>query len=105
LLSKSFGDKSIHYIHPSRVKSIMRKRGMIIEKGENKKEKTLEFVRKIQPGFPHFENRNGNTQPYCYDMADAYIVGIAGPIDLHEKVGKTSSGKKSARRTRVPKGR
>lgn len=68
------------YIHPSTVKAIMKKEGLIIPKGEDKKKLTLEFARNKVPSFPYAETRNGNPQTYCYDMADSFIVARAGYI-------------------------
>jgi len=65
-------------LHPSTVKATMKRDGLIIPKGSNKKKLTLDFVREIVPEFKYVETRNGNPQPYCYDMADAYCVARAG---------------------------
>jgi hypothetical protein len=68
----------VSHIHPSRVKSVMRQDGLVIPPGGDKKNLTLAFVRSVCFGFPHQVNRKGNPQPWCFDMADAYIVGRAG---------------------------
>ncbi len=65
------------HIHPSTVKASMKHEGLVIPKGGDKKRLTLDFVRKAIE-FPYVETRNGNPQPYCYDMADAYCVARAG---------------------------
>lgn len=77
----------IHHIHPSTVKASMRSEGLFIPKGANKKIITLNFVQKIEPTFPVALNRNGKPQPYCFDMADSYIVARAGY--LRGKLPKT----------------
>lgn len=70
---------SVTYIHPSTWKAAMRRKGLIIPKGsDQKKELTLEFVRRLEPTFPVEFNRNDKPQPWCYDMADAWCVGKAG---------------------------
>jgi hypothetical protein len=69
---------TIEHIHPSTVKSIMRREGLIIPKGSDKKGLTLEFVSGREPGFPVILNRNDKPQPYCFDQADAYIIACAG---------------------------
>jgi len=73
------GVEPIH-IHPSTVKAIMKKDGLIIPKGADKKKLTLEFVKNNIENFPYSETRNGNPQAFCYDMADAYIIARAGYI-------------------------
>lgn len=65
-------------IHPSTVKATMKKDGLIIPKGADKKRLTVDFVRKEIPEFPYEETRNGNPRPQCYDIADAYCVARAG---------------------------
>jgi hypothetical protein len=72
---------NVHYLHPSSWKAVMKRDGLIIPKGSAEKKKlTLEFVRKVQPGFPYEENLNkkGNPQPWLYDLADAYCIGRSG---------------------------
>jgi hypothetical protein len=56
----------------------MKTQGLIIPKGGDKKELTLNWVRAHEKDFPIELNRNDNPQPYCYDMADAYITARAG---------------------------
>jgi hypothetical protein len=65
-------------IHPSTAKATMKRDGLFIPKGANKKKITLDFVRRVVPEFPYVANRNDNPQPYCYDMADAYLIARAG---------------------------
>lgn len=69
---------TVLHIHPSTVKAIMRKMGLVIEKGQDKKELTLKFVSKVESKFNVTLNKNGNPKPFNYDMADAYITGVAG---------------------------
>ena len=71
------------HIHPSTVKAIMKRDGLLIPKGSDKKQLTLDFVSKREQKFPVTLNKNGNPQPYCFDMADSYIVAVAG----HRKYG------------------
>jgi hypothetical protein len=71
------GDSLVH-VHPSTVKALMKKEGLVIPKGGNKKELTLDFVRARCPAFPYVTNRNDNPQPYCFDQADAFITAYAG---------------------------
>lgn len=72
------GHVAMEHIHPSTVKAIMKKEGMIIPKGSDKKELTLEFVVGKVPEFVVDRNRNDNPQPWCYDRADSFIVARAG---------------------------
>lgn len=70
---------SFFHLHPSTVKAIVKKEGLIIPKGSKEKKKlTLDFVRKREHTFPYVENKNSNPQPYCFDQADAYITALAG---------------------------
>jgi hypothetical protein len=70
----------IVYLHPSTWKSIMKRDGLIIPKGADKKEITLEFAIRKEPQFSSFleKNRNDKWQVWCYDMADAYCLGRSG---------------------------
>jgi hypothetical protein len=68
----------IKHIHPSTVKAIMKQEGLLIPKGGDKKKITLDYVKKREPKFPMEYNRNDKPQPWCYDMADSYIVVRAG---------------------------
>lgn len=74
--------RQVTYLHPSSWKSLMKKEGLLIPKGSDKKELTLSFVRRKEPQFEEFVqkslNKNGNPQPWCYDAADAYCIGKAG---------------------------
>lgn len=74
----------IHHIHPSSVKAVMKVEGLVIPKGADKKALTLAFVQRKEPSFPVPLNRNDKPQPYCYDMADSYIVAKAGFIKSYE---------------------
>jgi hypothetical protein len=68
------------YLHPSTWKSIMKREGLIIPKGADKKEITLEFAIRKEPQFASFlqKNKNDKWQPWSYDMADAYCLGRSG---------------------------
>lgn len=72
--------RSVMHLHPSSWKAIMKREGLIIPKGADKKQVTLDFVKKKEPRFENFMefNRNDKPQPWCYDMADAYCIGKAG---------------------------
>jgi hypothetical protein len=76
--------REIIYLHPSTWKSAMKKEGLLIPKGsDKKKEITLDFVMKKEPDFAEIVrmiglNRNENPQPWCYDEADAWCLGKAG---------------------------
>lgn len=72
--------RQVAYLHPSTWKSLMKHEGLIIPKGADKKEITLEFVIRKEPAFKGFleKNRNDKWQPWCYDMADAYCLGRSG---------------------------
>lgn len=67
-------------LHPSTVKATMRREGLIIPRGCDKKVATLEFVMDACPEFPYEEKRTGRPKDWCFDMADAYITARAGQI-------------------------
>lgn len=70
---------SVRHIHPSTVKAIMRKQGLEIPKGADKKELTLSFVsKKLGSAFPVERTKTGKPKPHMYDQADAYITACAG---------------------------
>jgi hypothetical protein len=74
-------DSDIRKLHPSTVKAIMRKQGLVLEKGDDKKMKTLKFVESREKKTWKTDlNRNMKPQPWMYDMADSYITGLAGII-------------------------
>lgn len=89
---------TIEHIHPSKVKGLMRKEGLIIPKGEDKKKLTLDFVCKREPLFVLELNRNNNPQPYMFDRADAYCVALAGIREFNDRqVMEGKSTKESIR--------
>lgn len=71
-------DKDVRYIHPSTVKAIMKREGLVIPKGADKKKLTLSFVQANVVGWRTDLNKNANPQPWNYDRADAYCVARAG---------------------------
>ncbi len=66
------------HIHPATAKAALKKEGLLIPKGSDKKLLTLHFVRRTVPDFPVEYTRTGSPKPHCYDMADAYLVARAG---------------------------
>lgn len=86
---------NVFHIHPSTVKATMRKEGLNIPKGGDKKKITLDFVSSVEKLFVVDLNRNDKPQPWCYDMADSYIVARAGYLRKYlisdEKGKKISS--------------
>ncbi len=75
------------HIHPSTVKAIMKRDGLVVPKGADKKKLTVEFCRQIK-NFQYNETKTGNPKPYCYDMADAYICGRAGFLKFANETTK-----------------
>lgn len=69
---------TIHYMHPSTVKAILKKDGLIIHKNANKKETTLKFVAEREKNFNIDHTKKGKPQVWCYDMADSYVVARSG---------------------------
>jgi hypothetical protein len=94
LAEKDSGGASVRHIHPSTAKAIMKKEGLIIPKGADKKQLTLDFVSKKEPSFVVDKNRNDNPQPWCYDRADSYIVARAGY--LRRYLSKDATGTKAS---------
>jgi hypothetical protein len=93
-------------LHPSSWKSIMRKEGLLIPKGQesNKKDITLAYVRLREPEFDKRVasvglNKNGNPHPWCYDEADAYCLGKAAYRTLCREAvsSKPSNGPSTTR--------
>lgn len=76
----AFNGSTIVMLHPSKVKATMRKLGLIINKGDDKKQMTLEFVMSRERDFKPSYNRNGKPNPWCYDMADSFITALAGIV-------------------------
>ena len=75
--------RSVIHLHPSSWKATMKYQGLMIPKGaDNKKELTVEFVKRKERIFAEFIqnnlNKNGNPQPWVTDCADAYCIGKAG---------------------------
>ena len=82
------GKTSVVHLHLMTIKSMMKKQGLVIPKGANKKALTLEWVSLREPDFPVTLNKNGNPQPYCFDMADSYVVAKAGYLKGCSKLEK-----------------
>lgn len=79
-------DASISMMHPATWKAIMKRDGLVIPKGADKKALTLDFVSKREPKFPLVLNKNSNPQPFCFDQADAYCIARAGFLrSKHDK--------------------
>jgi len=83
---------SVRKLHPSTIKAIMKREGLVIPKGSDKKKLTLDFVIAKEPMFKDIVsrnlNRNDKPQPYCFDMADSYIVARAGYMKENEQARK-----------------
>ena len=77
--------RSVIYLHPSTWKAVMKKEGLIIPKGADKKELTLAFVRRKVKSFEVSLNKNDNPQPWSYDEADAWCIGRAGYLKYLSK--------------------
>lgn len=103
--------RGIIHLHPSSWKSIMKKEGLFIPKGstpDQKKKITLDFVRRKEPDFESIVvlngmNRNGNPQPWCFDMADSYCLGKAGYRRLCSEKENSALSQKSSETTSTKK--
>ena len=69
--------REIVYLHPSTWKATMRKDGLLIPKGSDKKQLTLDFVKSRIPLVVDL-NRNDKPQPWMFDVADSYCIGRSG---------------------------
>lgn len=99
---------TVRHIHPSTAKAVMRKDGLFIPKGADKKKLTLDFVSKREKKFVVDKNKNGNPQPWCFDRADAYIVARAGWLSGYlgddGQAKKASASKESSQAERESSG-
>ena len=59
--------------------------GVTIKRGDNAKQKVLQFVVDNQPGFLVQYTRNGNFQPECFDRADSWVIAKSGFINCNQK--------------------
>lgn len=81
--------RQISYLHPSSWKATLKREGLLIPKGSDKKLITLEWFKRKQPIFTVDLNKVGNPQPWNYDMADAYCIGRAGYLRLCTERGNS----------------
>jgi hypothetical protein len=91
------GEVLFSHLHPSTVKAVMKRDGLVIAKGLDKKQVTLHFVRRTNPDFPISYKSTGKVQDHCYDMADAYITARAGFLRKYLSCKDTKSSKRSGR--------
>lgn len=98
-------------IHPATVKAVMAREGLIYPKkmkGDDKKIITTNFVAEREPTFPLELTKTGKPKPYCFDMADSYVVARAGILKgriVTHGAGKKSGGGESRPRQGEPKKR
>ena len=59
--------------------------GVLIKRGENAKEKVLQFVIDTEPQFMVDYTRHGNPKPDTFDRADSYIIAKAGHLLWNQK--------------------
>ncbi len=71
---KSFGIKP-KYLAASSARKLS---GLKISRGQNAKQKVLEFVLDNDPSFELEYTRHGNPKPGAYDRADSWIIAKAG---------------------------
>lgn len=67
-------------LHPEMVAatSARKKAGVGIKRGDNAKEKVLEFVVDKYPDIEIVYTKHGNPKPGMYDMCDSIIIALAG---------------------------
>lgn len=71
----------LEHLHTMTIKAQAAKDGLVIPKGvkgQDKKLYTLKWVIEHEKSFPTHLNKNGNFQPYCFDMADSFVIARAG---------------------------
>jgi len=78
---KSFGIKPQYISAPSARKQA----GLKISRGENSKQKVLEFVLDNVDSFDVEYTKHGNPKPGVFDRADSWIIAKAGYIKWKEK--------------------
>ena len=61
--------------------------GVGIKRGDNAKEKVLQFIVDKYPQIEIEYTKHGNPKPGVYDMCDSIIIGLAGS----KLVGKTQT--------------
>ena len=71
-------DGTIQHIHPSTVKAIMKREGLEVPRGGDKKKLTFAWVTGKEPNLVVDLNKKDNPQPWMYDKCDAYITAYAG---------------------------
>lgn len=95
-------------IHPATVKSVMSKEGLVFPdkmKGDDKKIITTEFVARREPTFPMERTKTGKPKPFCFDMADSYVVAKTGILKGINGAGtEDRGGKKRPRKGKPQKG-
>lgn len=80
---------TMKHLHPATIKAEMKRCGLVVPQGHDKKKFTLEWVAYTEPMFKCTLNKNSNVQPYCYDMADAFCIARAGySLDTRQQVKK-----------------
>ena len=74
-------------IEPSMIAatSARKSAGISIKRGENAKQKVLQFVLDKQPGFLVRYTRHGNFQPECFDRADSWVIAKSGFLICNQK--------------------
>jgi len=78
---------SVFDIQPVMIAAISARKqaGVVIKRGDNAKEKALQFVLDNYPQINVEYTKHGNPKPGTYDMCDSIIIGLAGA----KLVGKT----------------
>jgi hypothetical protein len=54
--------------------------GITIPKGSKAKQVVISYVVDNIPGVPITYTKNGNPKPFCYDMADSWVIAKAGYV-------------------------
>jgi len=58
--------------------SARKQAGLAIKRGENAKEKVLQFVLDNYPQIEILYTKHGNPKPGMYDLCDSIIIALAG---------------------------
>lgn len=92
-------DGKVIHVHPSRAKSLA---GLKVPKGGDKKAEAIKLVRSRDGSFPYTQTKAGNPKAGVADMADAWLLTIAGTKILggEAELGEGQKARRSVRKAR-----
>lgn len=92
-------DGQVIHVHPSRAKSLA---GLKVPKGGDKKAEAIKLVRSRDGSFPYTQTKAGNPKAGVADMADAWLLTIAGTKILggEAELGQAKEARRGDRKAR-----